>query len=251
MDQASIEKAADALVAARRSMTPLQGLPAGTSPATPTEAHAIQDATTRLLGETVGAYKTMTRNGQPTERGIIYAGTVFATPAAVPAATMPQCGVEGEVAFVFRQPLPPRAAPYTREEVAGAVEPFAAIELVHSRFAADAPIGPLDKLADSVSNAGFVAAPVRGDWHELDLGALPVTLTVNGETILSQVGGHFTGDPLGVAVAFVNLMRESAGLAAGAIVTSGTCTGLHFLKPGDTCTVRFEGLGEATVTFTV
>jgi 2-keto-4-pentenoate hydratase/2-oxohepta-3-ene-1,7-dioic acid hydratase in catechol pathway len=32
-------------------------------------------------------------------------------------------------------------------------------------------------------------------------------------------------------------------------VTCGTFTGLRFLKPGDSCTARFAGLGEATVTF--
>ncbi|MBN8910416.1 MAG: fumarylacetoacetate hydrolase family protein [Rhodospirillales bacterium] len=250
MDHASIEQAAAALVAARRDMTTLPALPNGTSPASAAEAHAIQDATTRLLGATVAAYKTMTRGSQPTERGLIYAGTVHATPASVPAKTVPQCGVEGEVAFVLRRPLPARATPYTREEVAGAVEPLAAIELVHSRFAPDAPVGALDKLADCVSNAGLVTAPPLADWHALQLGALHVTLTVNGRTILPRAGGHVTGDPLDVAVAFVNLMRESDGLPEGAVVTCGTFTGLEFLKPNDTCTVRFDGLGEATVTFT-
>lgn len=250
MDQASIDKAAAALVAARRDMAPLPGLPAGTSPTSAAEAHAIQDATTRLLGATVAAYKTMTRGGQPTERGLIYAGTVFPTPAQVPAKAMPQCGVEGEVAFVLRQPLPPRSTPYTREEVTAAVDAMAAIELVHSRFAPDAPVSAFDKLADCVSNAGLVTAPPRSDWRGLDLGTLPVTLMVNGKTILSRAGGHIVGDPLAVAVAFVNLMRETEGLPAGTVVTCGTYTGLDFLKPGDTCTLRFEGLGEATVTFT-
>ena len=35
----------------------------------------------------------------------------------------------------------------------------------------------------------------------------------------------------------------------GQIVTTGSCTGLRFLKPGDRCTVRFENLGEAEVVF--
>ncbi len=75
-------------------------------------------------------------------------------------------------------------------------------------------------------------------------------LTVNGETVLEKDGGHPTGDPLGVAVALVNMMREQNGVHAGQFVTCGSWTGLEFLKPGDTCGVLFEGLGEAVVTFT-
>ena len=35
----------------------------------------------------------------------------------------------------------------------------------------------------------------------------------------------------------------------GQFVTCGTYTGLRYLKPGDVCGVRFEGLGAAEVTF--
>ena len=59
-----------------------------------------------------------------------------------------------------------------------------------------------------------------------------------------------SGIGIGVAVALVNLMREQNGVRAGQFVTCGSWTGLRFLKPGDTCGVRFEGLGEAEVTFT-
>jgi 2-keto-4-pentenoate hydratase len=64
------------------------------------------------------------------------------------------------------------------------------------------------------------------------------------------VGGHPTGDPLGVAVALANMMRDKGGVRAGQFVTCGSFTGLRYLQPGDTCDVRFEGLGAAEVTFT-
>ena len=68
------------------------------------------------LGEPVGAFKAKApANGEPT-RGVIYADTIHASPARVPTAEVPQCGVEGEVAFMFRRDLPARAAPYSREE---------------------------------------------------------------------------------------------------------------------------------------
>ncbi len=247
MDQAHIKQAAAALVEARRSMMPLAGLPAGTSPTTTAEGHAIQDETTAQLGLEVVAYKAMAPATGDATRGPIYAGTIYASPAAAPARLFPQCGVEGEVAFVFRKDLPKRAKPYTREEVAAAVDALAAIEIVHGRFPVDAAVTGLDKLADNISNGGLVYGEPKADWRALDLGKLRVTLDVNAAPVLGQTGGHPTGDPLGVAVVLVNMLAN--GVKAGQYVTCGSYTGMRYLTPGDTCTVKFAGLGEAAVTF--
>ena len=76
-----------------------------------------------------------------------------------------------------------------------------------------------------------------------------MTLEVNGETVVRQRGGHSAGDPAGFAVALVNAMRNACGVKAGQIVTTGSWTGLRFLKPGDRCSIRFEELGGAEVAF--
>jgi 2-keto-4-pentenoate hydratase len=249
MDTSRIDRAAALLVGARRNGTLPDGLPADATPASVEEAHAIQDAITAGLGKPVGAFKAMApAHGEPT-RGVIYADTIHASPARIPAAEVPQCGVEGEVAFAFCRDLPPRAAPYSRDEVAAAVDACAAIELVSSRYRNSDAASNLQKLADSISNGGFVHAAPAADWRNLELGKLKVTLTVNGTPVLEQVGGHATGDPLGIAVVLANMMREQGGVRAGQFVTCGTYTGLRYLKPGDVCGVRFEGLGAAEVTF--
>jgi 2-keto-4-pentenoate hydratase len=157
--------------------------------------------------------------------------------------------VEGEIAFRFRRDLPPRAASYSREEVAAAVDACAAIEVVTSRYANPDAMTAHDKLADCISNGGFVFGEMLADWSALDLTKLKVRLTVNGETVLEQVGGHPIGDPLGVAVAFVEMMRTESGVKAGQFITCGSCTGLRYLKPGDTCSVHFDGLGAAELQF--
>jgi 2-keto-4-pentenoate hydratase len=250
MDQQRSKQAAALLVQARRSMQPIAGLPEECRPASVTDAHDIQDATTEALGKTVGAFKAMTPPGGEPNRGVIYDGTILPTPARMPAADVPACGVEGEVAFIFRRDLPPRERPYTRDEVSAVVDPLAAIEVVHSRYADRNTVSNLENLADSISNGGFVPALPVADWRGLKLGELHVRLSVNGETVLEKDGGHPIGDPLGVAVALVNMVRGKGGVRAGQFVTCGSWTGLRFLKPGDVCGVRFEGLGEAEVTFT-
>jgi 2-keto-4-pentenoate hydratase len=249
MDATHIAKAAALLVAANRGRSRIPALPPSCRPTSVAEAHAIQDAVTAALGTAIGAFKANAPAGAEPTRGVIYAPSVHASPSRIPAALVPQCGVEGEVAFVFSAGLPPRTTPYTRDEVAAVVDACPAIEVVTSRFADPDSASPLDKLADGISNGAFVhGAPIKA-WQGLELGKLKVTLTVNGATVLEQVGGHPTGDPLGIAVALVEMMRGAGGVKAGQMVTCGSCTGLRHLKPGDVCGVRFEGLGAAEVTF--
>jgi 2-keto-4-pentenoate hydratase len=162
---------------------------------------------------------------------------------------MPQCGVEAEIAFRFRCDLPPRATAYTREEIAAVTEAYSAIEVVSSRFASPENTTFLERLADCVSNGGFVYGSKSSEWQRLRLAELGVMLIVNGETVVDQIGGHPTGDPFGVVVALVEMMRTTVGVTAGQFVTCGSVTGLRYFKPGDVCEVRFEGLGSAQLTF--
>ena len=249
MTQDQIALAANLLAEARRSGRPLAELPDGARPESVADAHAIQDAVTDALGYEVGAFKANAPPDAEANRGLIYARDVHASPARIPASSVPLLGVEGEVAFRFTRDLPAREKEYTREEVAGAAEACAAIEVVHSRYADQAARSFLEKLADCISNGAFVPGMTIANWRSLDLGRVAVELRVNDSAVLTQQGGHPTGDPLGVATALVNLMRTGRGVRAGEYVTCGSYTGLRFLKPGDTCAVRFEGLGEAMVTF--
>ena len=250
MDKISIDRAAAILVRARRDMQPLPGLPEALKPKSIPEAHAIQDAVTAQLGQLIGGFKAMKPANLDATRGTIYGGAILPSPCDLPTAKVPQCGVEGEVAFIFRRDLPNRAAPYTRNEVAAVVDACAAIEVVHSRYGIDAAVSNLEKLADSISNGALVYDTPTSHWRHLNLGQLKVSLTVNGKTEIEKIGGHPTGDPLGVAVVMANLWREKGGVRAGQFVTCGSFTGLKFLQPGDVCGVTFEGLGSAQATFT-
>jgi 2-keto-4-pentenoate hydratase len=253
MDPKQIADAASMLAAARRQGSRIAGLPEACRPKSAADAHAIQDVVTALLSGEISAYKANAPvAGDPNSHGLrapIYAANTRPSPAKSPVSEAPQCGVEGEVAFRFRNDLPPRDTAYTREEVAAAVDACAAIEVVSSRFADPDAMSPQDKLADCISNGGFVFGKIVTDWSALDLPKLKVKLTVNGEAVLEQVGGHPIGDPLGVAVAFVEMMRSAGGVKAGQFITCGSCTGLRYVKPGDTCAVTFDGLGSAEVQF--
>jgi len=242
-----VERCAEALIQARQSGDLLAALPA--TPASVAEAHAVQDLVAAALDDSVGAFKAAAPPGEEPSRGLIFTRTIRQTPAQYGKAEAPHCGVEGEIAFRFTQDLPPRAAPYSREEVAAVVVALPALEVVAGRFVDPRSRPKLEQLADNTINAGLVLGPVIDDWTRLDMATLRVTLVVNDAPVLAQSGRHPTGDPLGVAVALANMMRQTNGVSAGQIVTTGSWTGLRFLQPGDRCTVRFDGLPDVEVAF--
>ncbi len=250
MDRASIEAAAACLAEARKTHGQVASLPASARPQSVQDAFAIQDAVTALLGLPVGGFKgSPAKAGSEATRGVIYQPTIQASPADVPAAAVPQCGVEGEVAFRFKRDMPPRPTPYSADEVAAAVDAYAAIEVVSSRFAHRDATTDLDRLADCISNGGFVYGAPVADWRGLSLADIKVVLTVNGETVVDQAGGHPSGDPFAFVVALVEMMRGATGIKAGQFATCGSYTGLRYIKPGDRCGVKFEGLGGAELKF--
>lgn len=269
MDRTDIDRAASLLASARQNRVLLESLPAACHPRTITEALAIQDAVAVKLGKAIGGYKAAppaladklrhqldgaadAQAPQPSPdgiRGFILAPTIKASPGVLDAKDVPQCGVEGEIAFRFLRDLPPRATPYAREEIAAATDAYAAIEVVSGRYASPPGMSFLDKVADCISNGGFVYGGRRSDWRQLRFADIAVKLTVNGETIVDQAGGHPTGDPFAIVEALVEMMRSTIGVKAGQFVTCGSHTGLRYFKPGDVCRVDFEGLGDVQVTF--
>ncbi len=245
MTESEIEDAAGRLVQARRTGVLIDALPI--VPASVAKAHAVQDRVAALLGEAIGGFKAgAPPDGEPT-RGLIYERTIRSSPARMSPAEVPHLGVEGEIAFRFTRDLPATGAPYTREEVALAVTVLPAIEIVSGRYSNPRGRPNLEQLADCTINGGLVFGPETADWSHLDLPNLRITMLVNGATVHHKQGGHPTGDPLGAAVALANMLSD--GVKAGHIVTTGSWTGMDFLKPGDRCVVRFEALGEAEVVF--
>jgi 2-keto-4-pentenoate hydratase len=247
MNPSAIQAAAQALATARRSRKLLAGLPADARPQSVADAHAIQDATVAALGEGIAGWKVSLVNGE-VMRGVLVGSRVRQSPAHFAAADVPMLGIEAEIAFRFERDLPPREQAYTNDEIAGAVTALAAIEVVDSRFASYADTPVIDRLADVISNGGFVTGTVRPDWRSIDLAALTATVSINGRTVVEQTGGHVTRDPILPAVALVNALR-SEGIAQGRIITTGTYTGLYIAAPGDRVVASFEGFGSAELEF--
>ncbi len=248
MTEPEIETATALLAAARRGGTRITALDA--EPESVAAGHAIQDRVAALLGEPIGGFKANAPPGEAPVRGAIYARMIFASPAKIAASAVPDLGVEGEIAFRFTRDLPARATDYSKAEVAEAVTALPAIEIVSGRLLNWQNQPPMAQLADCLNNGALVRGSEAADWRHRDIANLQVTAWVNGEKILQRQGGHPIGDPLAVATALANLQRSAAGILAGQCVTTGSCTGIRFLRPGERFAVEFEGLGRAEVEFT-
>ena len=250
MDQAAIETAARLLAEARRSGHRLSRLPEGARPQTASEAHVIQRATVRQLGETIAGWKVGTSPDYGLMMGAILGSRMLASGASIAARDMPMLGMEVEIAFAFTKDMPPRDRDYDRREVEAAVVAVAGIEIVDTRYQDYAATPLIERTADFMSNGAFVVGTRRDDWSAIDLAGLEASLVVNGKEIIRQIGGHPTKDPLIPAIALVNALRKEDGIAAGQIVTTGTFTGLNKVKAGDRVSGSFKGFGTVELTVT-
>jgi 2-keto-4-pentenoate hydratase len=224
------------------------------------EAYAIQHAIAALRGAPpcgfkVGSTSLEAQRTLGTDQpgsGVLLAPDVHETPAGLRVDPAHTPAVEGEFAFRLAHDLPPRAEAYGRADIVDAVAAVAgAIEVVGSRFSGGlAGKGRLLVTADGGANIALVLGPWTSAWKALELRNHSVVLTINGALRGEGRGERALGDPLNVLVWLAN--RQSAvgrGLKAGDIVSTGTCTGLAAVHPGDAAQADFGDLGRVEVSF--
>ena len=147
---------------------------------------------------------------------------------------------ELEFAFKMAEDLPPRAEPYSQDEVLAAVASLhPAIELPDSRFLHFERAGLAQLVADNACAHRFVLGPAATtDWRALDLASHRGRMVRNGAAAEDGIGSNVLGDPRIALAWLVNeLSRHGETLKAGQVVTTGTCLKPVPLAQGD----RFEG----------
>ena len=238
-------QAADLLLAARANPAlKLADLPEALRPVDRPQAYAIQ----QLVAETftgIGGWKV----GSPSIDGPIQCGPmplsgIMASLAAAPGAHTLRA-IEAEVCFRIGHDLPPRATPYTRDEVIAAIAAaHPAIEILDSRFIDPDAIGPFTNLSDTQSHGGFIFGAGIADWHGIDFEAETVEQYVNGELHMTH-----TGNPCVDMIRLVVWMANegavwAGGLKTGQYVTCGSWTGKSVVAEKSKVRVLFPSLGE-------
>ncbi|WP_338308697.1 2-keto-4-pentenoate hydratase [Bradyrhizobium sp. TM233] len=159
----------------------------------------------------------------------------------------------GEPEFAFRmgRDLPPRATPYTVDEVLAAVDSFhPAIEIPDSRFADFAGAGEAQLIADNACAHLFVlGAATTANWRAMDLVEERPQITLRGERYVGH-GKNVLGDPRAALAWLANELRSlGLTLRAGEVVTTGTCHPPLPIEAGDHFAVDFGMLGKVSVGF--
>ena len=240
---------ADLLLAARRDMAHgrITTLPDALKPADMAAALAVQQKVAASF--TIGGWKVGAPGGVKV-CGAMPAATIQPSPAKLSAAQHPLRMVESEVAFRMKADLPPRATPYTKAEIAAAIDTMhPAIEVCESRFVEPKDFDLLANLADTQSHGGFVYGPATKDWLKIDLAAHICRQYVNRALDAERTGYPF-GDILDLMLWLANTGSIWAGgLKAGQFVTCGSWSGANRVPAGATVRANFPGLGEAVIEY--
>lgn len=184
--------------------------------------------------------------------GRLLAERVLAPGAEVPLAGNQMLVVEAEFAFRMAHDLAPRAAAYTREEVVAAIASLhPAIEVPNSRFAPFEKAGAAQLIADNACADYFLlGAAATPAWRGIDLARHVVNARDGAGGLHHGSGASVLGDPL-IALTWIANELSSIGvtLAAGQVVTTGTCVKPFAVKPGDRVIADFGSLGRIDVRF--
>ena len=94
----------------------------------------------------------------------------------------------------------------------------------------------------------IVGEPASMDWRPLDLASHTVATYLNDQPAATGVGSNVLRDPRLALTWLANELRTyGQGLAAGDLITTGTCIDPVPIAPGDEFSVDFGELGALRV----
>jgi 2-keto-4-pentenoate hydratase len=249
--QKELMEAANLLLDARRTHKPIADLPTELQPTSMQEVYAIQDVM-GVAYEDIGGWK-------------IGAGTPDATPvfAPMPRNWMAAGGallagpryryrvLEAEIAFLIGEDLPPRATPYTRDEVVAAIAScHPAIEELESGLIDPKAANNLSALADLQMHGGFIHGAACADWKSLDFSTETVVLSIDGVVRVERTGSNTSGDLMRLLPYLANEgAARTGGLKAGQWITTGSWTGNTPAPASSEAEAKFGHAGRVTLRF--
>jgi 2-keto-4-pentenoate hydratase len=245
------------LADARIKLQRLESLPDSARPLDADEAYRCQDLLVdRLLahygGEIIG-YKIACTNKLAQDllhvtgpfHGKMFSAHSTESPGRLRAADFFMRVMEAEFAFRMARDLPAEAGPFTREQVADAVEGvLPGLEVVDSRFNSWTTVGGDLLIADNACHGAWVKGALIADWRGFDLAAQSVELLVNGAVNQTGTGAAVLGHPLNALEWLANdLSARGTGLRAGQYITTGVTTGVYLAERGDRVEADFGHVG--------
>ena len=239
---------AEILAAARHDVRQVPNLAAALVPATVAAGYEAAAEVEKALGweplgwkiaGTTAAVREKLRIDEPIY-GRTYRRFRVASPCRLHHADLLDPLVESEFFVTLARDLPVRDAPWTMAEVCAAIGTVhAGVEVAECRFP-NASLPPLPAvLADGAANGRYVYGGEIPGWRD-GLADMAVVLEIDGAPLRHGTGRDVMGDPL-VPLHWLaeTLRRRGRGLAAGEMISTGSCTGMLPVRPGQRIVVRF------------
>ncbi len=157
--------------------------------------------------------------------------------------------IESEFALRLGVGLPPRNKEYDRSEIMKAIDGVApSLEVVGSRLMEGITHGGRYWVtADGGANVALITGAIVEEWQKFDLPNQNIRLYKNCIEVASGLGRKALGDPINVIVWLANHQRFRDGLKRGEIISTGTCTGLVRIAPGDYLFGDFGAIGSVEI----
>ncbi|MTI18778.1 hypothetical protein E1162_16145 [Rhodobacteraceae bacterium RKSG542] len=152
-------------------------------------------------------------------------------------------GIEVELAFELAKDI--TEAPASDEELKASISRvLMVIELVGSRLADPAAADLNLKIADNLTNMGFIIGDEVKNVDPAALEEQTLKLVIDGKTIIDGATKCGTGNPFNVfKAAAAKIGGHIGGFKAGQIVTCGTFSGCTFYPVGSKVEAEFPVLG--------
>ena len=261
VDITSTKTASELLVRHWKDGTTLAALPPSLRPTNRDEGYAVQahlEATSAqpLFGWKIAATSTAGQQHIGVDgpiAGRLLAEMVYRDGSTVALGANRMRVAEAEFAFRMGHDLPPRHTPYDVSEVLAAVATLhLAIEIPDSRYTDFATVGAPQLIADNACAHQFVLGPQAPEmWRELDLASHRVIGKVSDRLTRDGIGSNVLGDPRVALTWLVNeLTQLGITLAAGQVVTTGTCVVPLEIQAQDTVSIDFGALGQVNCRMT-
>ena len=247
--ESQLLEAVDLLLDARRAMTPIDDLPPELRPGSLDEVFFMQDRLREAYGA-LGGWKVGMASRDATPMAAPLPLTTIAMSGSARGGRLR--GLEAEVAFLLKSDLPPRATPYSDDEVFAAVEScHPAIEILESGL-----MDPtrqevkMTMLADLQMHGGLILGPDCPAWRTIDFHTEHVTLAIDGMIRVEETGSNTSGDLLRLLPWLANAgSTRTGGLRAGQWITTGSWTGNTLARSGSSVDVHFSTVGRVSLRF--
>ena len=249
--QQALIDAAERLLKARRTGSPIDDLPPELKPASLDEAYFIQDRLALSYGP-IGGWKVGAPSPDATP---VFAPMPFAWIAAngaEMAGARRFRGLEAEIAFLLGSDLPPRSSTYSPEEVIAAIAScHPAIEVLESGLLDPLKADRLSMIADLQMHGGFVYGPPIAEWQTIDFTTETVMIAVDGVVRVERTGSNTSGDLRRLLPWLANHgTARTGGLHKGQWITTGSWTGVTVADTGSAANAGFSNAGEVYLRFT-